>query len=864
MATPLDLRCESACDPLGIDERAPRFSWRVETGMRGAAQTAYRVLVASSIEALARDSADLWDSGLVASARSTAIAYEGRRLLSRQRCFWKVSVWDERGQAGGFSSPAWFELGLLEPGDWSASWIGSLAGATDKARYFRSVFQLAAAPMRARLYVAGLGYHEAFVNGRKQGDAVLEPAYTDVTKRVFYAVHDATADLRIGENVLSAVVGTGWHGVPILIAQLEIEGADGTHVLVATGRRVDLSQWHTAIGPIVANSVFDGESYDARLEQSGWNEPGFDVGAVRERTAQWTQVFAVRAPAGLLQAQPLEPIRVVRELSAQSVTEPRAGVFVFDFGQNHAGWARLRVTGPRGKTLTLRYSEVLAEDGTANQENLRTAIATDTYVLRGGPEETWSPRFTYHGYRYVQVEGWPGTPARDALVACVVRSAVADRGEFSCSHALLNRIHALVRWTEESNLHGIPTDCPQRNERMGWLNDLAARAEELVYNFDTTRLLEKFTNDIGDAQDPRSGSVSDTVPFHWGRQPADPVSVAWLLIPWLLHQHTGDTRILERHFEGFRGWVDHLSAQARDGIVCFSRYGDWAPPAGEAVAGSIGSGAISSKTPGELISTAYYFYAAQLFSKIAGALGREDDRARYAALAAEIRAAFHRAFWSEGGDGYGSGNQACNAIALYLDLVPGELRARVVAALVREVARHDYHLTTGNLCTKYLLEVLSAEGHAEVALAVATQTSYPGWGYMLANDATTLWERWELLTGGGMNSHNHPMLGSVGAWLYRWVAGLAVAEPRGAASAHFLVRPPWVGAVTSAHATLPTPWGVAAVAWKRDTRTMHVDVTVPWNGTATVTLPDGTAHELRAGRYEFTCESTAELQMTPS
>jgi alpha-L-rhamnosidase len=445
-----------------------------------------------------------------------------------------------------------------------------------------------------------------------------------------------------------------------------------------------------------------------------------------------------------------------------------------------------------------------------------------------------------------------------------VRSAVPDRGDFACSHPLLNRIHALVRWTEESNLHGIPTDCPQRNERMGWLNDLAARSEELVHNFDVTRLLEKFVADIADAQDPRSGSVSDTVPFHWGRQPADPVSVAWLLIPWLLYQHNGDTRVLAQHYDGFRGWVDHLTAQATDGIVRFSRYGDWAPPAEEAVAGSIGSGAISAKTPGELISTAYYFYAARLFAGIAGALGRADDQARYSALADRVRAAFHRTFWHEASDGYGSGNQACNSIALYLDLVPTELRARVVAALVREVARHDYHLTTGNLCTKYLLEVLSAEGHAEAAVAIATQTSYPGWGWMLANGATTLWERWEHLTGGGMNSHNHPMLGSVGAWLYRWVAGLAIAEPRGSGSAHFLMRPPFVGTVTSARAALPTPWGRAAIAWDRGGGTLRVDLEVPWNCTATVLLPDGAVHEIAAGRYEFTSAVASELQPSSS
>jgi alpha-L-rhamnosidase len=860
-AQPDHLLCEFAPDPLGLDELHPRFSWRVDT-TTGGAQAAYQVLVASSADQLARDRGDVWDSGRVASARSTGVVYAGRPLTSRERCHWKVRLWDSRDARSAYSAAASFEMGLLQPGDWSAQWIGSLGGSTDRARYFRTAFPLTSPATCARLYVSGLGYHEIFLNGRKLGDAVLEPAYTDVTKRILYTVHDATEVLQLGENVLAAVVGTGWHGTPVLVAQLEIDCADGSRVLVASGRRADLPQWYTATGPIVANSIFDGESYDARLEQPGWNAPGFDPNAVPGRTAQWTQVFAVRAPGGRLQAQPLEPIRVMRELPVQRLTEPKPGIFFCDFGQNRAGWCGLRVAGARGTTLTLRYGELLSAGGTVNQENLRTALATDTYILRGGGEETWSPAFTYHGYRYVQVEGWPGTLSEDALVACVVRSAVANRGEFTCSHPLLNRIHALVRWTEESNLHGLPTDCPQRNERMGWLNDLAARAEELVHNFDVTRLLEKFVTDIADAQDPASGSVSDTVPFHWGRQPADPVSVAWLLMPWLLYQHHGDTRVLERHYEGFRGWVDHLTARASDGIVRSSRYGDWAPPAGEAVAGSIGSGAISARTPGELISTAYYFYAARLFARIAAALGRMADHDRYVALSEDIRAAFHRTFWNEATEGYGSGNQACNSIALYLDLVPAALRPRVVAALVREVARHDYQLTTGNLCTKYLLEVLSAEGHAEAAVAIATQTTYPGWGWMLQNGATTLWERWEHLTGGGMNSHNHPMMGSIGAWLYRWVAGLALAEPRGAGPAHFLLRPPFVGSLTSARAALQTSWGRAAIAWERTGSTLRVEVDVPWNCTATVSLPCGAVHEIASGRHDYISEPTSELKVS--
>ncbi len=862
MSTPSELQCEYCVNPLGIDVRRPRLSWRGPTTQNGAGQSAYRVLAASSAARLAQDQGDLWDSGRVDSPLSVGVEYAGKALTSRARVFWKVSIWDEAGVAGAFSDAATFEMALLEPADWRASWLGCPGGQLGGAKYFRCAFRLAGKVAKARLYATGLGYHEIYLNGRKQGPAVLDPAYTDVTKRVLYNTHDAAGALQDGENVIAAIVGSGWHGAPMLLAQLEIEFADGSRQTVATTRDKHAPAWTVASGPIRSASIFDGEVYDARLEKKGWEFPGYDEGGVTERTEGWSQAFAVRGPGGALQAQPLETIQVVRELAAQGVQAVKPGIFVFDFGQNHAGWVRLEVQGARGTAITLKFAEVLAPDGTVNQENLRTAQATDVYILRGGGPERWSPRFTYHGYRYVQVEGWPGTPTADALVSCVVRSAVPPRGDFHCSHALLNRLHAMVQWTEESNLHGLPTDCPQRNERMGWLNDLAARSEELVYNFETTRLLEKFCADIRDAQDPRTGALSDTVPFHWGRQPADPVSIGCLLIPWLLYVHSGNRRVLAENYQGMRAWVDFLTSRSDDGIVGYSYYGDWAPPAGEAVAGSVGSGAISAKTPGELISTACYGYSVQRLAEIADVLGHAEDQRTYAALAEKIKKAFHRKFWSESLGGYGSGNQASNAIALYMDLVPAALRPRVVATLVQDVARHDFHLTTGNLCTKYVLEVLSLEGHAEAAVAIAAQTTYPSWGHMLAGGATTVWERWELRTGGGMNSHNHPMFGSVGAWLYRHVAGLIFSEPRGG-RLHLVVRPPVLGGIDRARATLPTMWGEAAVAWERKDRQFRIEVRVPWNCTAEVHLPDGPTRSLSSGSHLLMAELVSGVPSVP-
>lgn len=853
----IDIRCEYMQNPLGLDVALPRFSWSVTNSGNDSSQSAYRVLVASSEKKLTRDEGDMWDSGIVNSIDNVEIIYEGASLKSRLRCYWKVCVWDQNGNCLGFSQPSWFEMGLLNPNDWVARWIGTAGGRSGAARYFRCEFDVPDIVIGARLYIAGLGYHKAYINGHQLGDAVLDPSYTDESKRALYVVHDATHLLSSGKNVLAAIVAPGWRGVPILLAQLEIRLESGKTLIISSGRKKFSPEWLVASGPVVEASVFDGEHYDARLEYNDWNTADFDVSKVKSRAGGWSQVFALRGPSGRLRAQLLEPIRIMREIKAVAISEPQSGIFVFDFGQNHAGWVKICVTGPRGTKIKLRYSELLSPDGTINQENLRTACATDIYVLKGdGDGESWCPQFTYHGYRYVQVEGWPGHPTLKSLTSCVVRSSVPFRGTFECDNSLLNRIHELVRWTEESNLHGIPTDCPQRNERMGWLNDMAARSEELIYNFDAIRLLRKFTADISDAQDETTGALSDTVPFHWGRQPADPVSVCYLMIPWLLNVHYGDKRTLEDNYEGMKRWVDFLTTQSNNGVVDYSYYGDWAPPEGEAVAGSIGTGALSAKTPGSLISTAFYYYTIRLFEKISGILGHDQVAAKYSGMAEEVKASFHTSFWNEKAVGYGSGNQACNSIALYLGLVPENIREKVLKSLTDDVIGRDHHLTTGNLCTKYLLEVLSESGNIDHSIKIATQTSYPSWGFMMESGATTLWERWELMTGGGMNSHNHPMLGSVGSWLYRWVAGIVIDENKKNGRPHFIIRPPMTNLISSARASITTPWGSASVNWEIKDNRIRISVVIPWNCNATVQVAEDEAYEISSGNYVLNREFT--------
>lgn len=838
MLTTSDLRCEYTSNPLGIDAARPRLSWILTDDRRNQQQQAYQVLAASTPEHLDGNIADLWDSGIVQSS-AALIEYDGPALSSGQRVWWKVRAWDGDGQSGPFSEPAWFEMGLLHLDDWRADWIGYPGAWPGKALYFRRDFPVEKPILRARVYMVGLGWSELSVNGQKVNDRVLDPPQTNYSKRVLYST-DAVEDfLRPGKNTIAVVCGNGWYGTIRLLLQLNITFTDGSQETIVT-QTYDPEPWLVSTGPIQENSIYDGEVYDARLENAGWDTPD---------QAPQNNLMAACAdgPSGKRLAAALEPIRVVDTLLPQAVTQPQPSVYVIDLGQNIAGWVRLRVRGERGTRVSLRFAEMLYPDGTINQENLRNARAEDVYILKGVGDETWEPRFTYHGFRYIQVSGYPGEFTHESVVGRVVRSAVESSGQFECSSTLLNRIQQMVHWTEAGNLHSLPTDCPQRDERMGWLNDMAARAEEAVYNFDLARLLSKWVADIHDEQDPATGAITDTAPFRWGRRPADPVSVCYLLIPWLLYTHYGDTHTMAAHYGGMKAWVDYLTTRSTEHIVEYSYYGDWAPPIAFGVQGSQGSSAVSNDTPGPLVSTACYAYSAVLLARMAAVLGSKAEAQHYSGLAARITERFNACFYRESSGGYGSNNQSSNAIAAYMGLAPAEHQARLAANLAENVIHlYNGHLTTGNICTKYLLESLTALGQADVAYRIAMQETYPSWGYMLANGATTLWERWEKATGRGMNSHNHPMLGSISAWFYRTVAGIQ-ADSEGPGFTRFDIRPAITRDLSFAHASLKTMRGVIQSTWRIEDDSLRMHVRVPVGSRARVFLPYTAGGELREG-----------------
>ncbi len=837
-----ELRCEYAVNPLGVDVAHPRLSWVLTSSQRAEMQTAYQVLVASSMEKLNSGEGDLWDSGKVASDQSIQVPYQGVQLSSRQHCYWKARVWDRGGNVSGYSDPATWEMGLLLPGDWKAKWIGFTPGWAGRALYFRYSFSTRKPVKDARVYVAGIGYSELHVNGTRVGDHVLDPGWTDYGKRVLYSTYDVGSMIRQGENVVGVIVGNGWYGMPKLLLQLEVTYADGDTEAYFTGAgTVRGRSWQVTSGPIVENSIYDGEEYDARLEKPGWDLPG-DLPKPAERTEDW--VFAVHPvdpPGGKLISQMINPIKVMDTLQPRTITEPKPGVFVYDTGQNLAGWAELRVKGERGARVTLRFAEMLAPDGSVDQGNLRKAAATDVYVLKGGPEETWEPRFTYHGFRYVQIEGFPGRPDLHTLRVKAVRSSVNANGVFASSNELVNHINKMIWWTEASNLYSVPTDCPQRDERMGWLNDLTVRAEESFYNFQMSRFYTKFLNDIADTQ-AEDGSITDTAPFKYGNRPADPVDASYLLLGWFLYQHYGDTQVLADHLEGFKAWTDFLAGKTRDGIVPYGYWGDWSPPSAYSLNGS----PVSKTTPRELMSTGYLYYCARMVAKMAEVLGKEDDKSKYEALAQTTAAAFNRAYWNEAAGAYGNNDESANSFALFLGLVPENQVPRVVENLVKNVQAADGHLTTGNLCTKYVLEALATHGHADLAYQIVTQKTYPSWGFMLQNGATTLWERWEQLHGGGMNSYNHPMMGSVGAWLYKYLGGINT-DPQAPGFKRIIIHPYATGDLTWVRCAYTSMYGVIRSSWRKEGAMFHLNVTVPVNTTATVYVPANDASQVAEG-----------------
>ncbi|MCX6142547.1 MAG: family 78 glycoside hydrolase catalytic domain [Ignavibacteriales bacterium] len=848
---PHDLRCEYLKDPLGVDIERPRLSWVLKHPQRGQTQKAYRIIVSSTQDFALNYTGDLWDSRRVDSPATAHISYGGTPMRSRQKCYWRVQWWDNQDRPSEYSEVATFEFGLLDLSDWNAEWIskedcreftskgtvllGEFLGdyINCYALYLRKIYMLTKPVARARAYICGLGCYEMSINGFRVGDRVLDPAQTDYKKVSLYSTYDITATLAesvsgksAGAFAVGVILGNGRHiknygyGHPKVIVQIFVEHDDGSTVTFVSNK-----EWRVTHGPLQENGLYFGERYDARLEMFGWDQPAFD-------DSTWKPATEVQEYP--LSSQLLPPIRVVETRKPKKLSELKGKSQIYDSGQNCSGWVRISVRGERGAEVRLRHAELLNEDGSLSVSPNQNAEATDVYVLSGAGIETYEPRFTYHGFRYFEISGLPSLPEIVSVEVCLVHSDVEQIGNFKCSNELINKVHQNILMGQLSNLMGIPTDCAQRDERHGWLGDAHLAAEESMFNFDMEAFYRKFLVDIRHAQ-KEDGSLPDVVPPYTGRlYPADPAwSSAYVTIAWLVYLMYGDVGILEDHYDSMNKYIGFLRANAEGNVIrALGKYGDWCPP------GSIAP----KRTPVELTATWFYYHDTLVLSKIAHALKRDGNYEELQKLALDIRRAFNETFlW---GDEYAvnrfapvdrSPSQTSNALPLYLRMVPAEKKERVLGRLLHSIIEEqDYHLDTGILGTRYLLDVLTENGHADVAYKVASQRTYPGWGYMVEEGATTLWERWEKITGGGMNSRNHIMLGSVDAWFYRALAGISCLT---AGWSQILIKPHIIEGLSFAEADVRTIKGPACVSWHRSAQALLLKFSIPVGCVGQVFVP---------------------------
>ncbi len=842
------LTCEYRNNPLGIDILQPRLSWQMHSQDRGARQTAYQIFTAHSQASLESGRELFWDSGKIDTNQSIHVPYQGPRLVSGQRVHWKVWVWDEAGQV--VESPsAWWEMGLLEHDDWVAQWIGaSFYGGprtSSPAPYLRKEFAVKKQVIAARLYATALGLYECHLNGVRIGDALLTPGWTDYSKRIQYQSYDVTNLLRSGANSLGAILGDGW-GVghiawvgrqryaerPQLLAQIVLTYADGNREIIASD-----ASWKVTQGSILESDMLMGESYDARRELTDWCQPGCNDSAWRAVEVfadQGAALVATNGPA--IKRQEVLPPVEIREIP--DFVNRR---WMFDLGQNMVGWIRLRVRGEKGTTISIRYAEVLNSDGTLHTENLRSARNMDFYTLKGGEDETWEPHFLFHGFRYVELLGFPGIPTPETVTGIVIHSEMPSTGHFECSDPLVNQLQRNIVWGQKGNFVDVPTDCPQRDERLGWTGDAQVFIRTAAFNMNVAGFFTKWMRDLEDAQS-QEGAYPAVAPnaLGWAIGEGGPAwADAGVICPWTIYQCYGDTGLLEARYASMQRFIEFLSDTSRSGLRCYAEYtgwhgfGDWL-----ALDGSDGREGGTSK---ELIGTAFFAHSSQLLARIARILGRADDAERYDQLSGQARDAFITRFVNTDGTIVG-GTQTSYLLALHFDLLPQNFRSIAVAELEQNIRLRENHLSTGFVGTPYINWVLSEMGHLDTAYALLKQTTWPSWLYSVTQGATTIWERWDGWThdkgfqDAGMNSFNHYAYGAVGAWMYAVIGGIDL-DSQQPGYKHILMRPQPGGGLTYAKAELDSMYGLIRSAWTLQNGAFNWQITVPANTTATLYIP---------------------------
>ncbi len=838
------LVCEYFTNPIGIDVQKPRLSWKIFSDQENVSQIAYEIRVANSVSELNRTNRLVWSSGKVNSSQSVNVEYQGPALQSSQRVYWQVRIWDNQNKATKWSAPAYWETGLLDPSAWSASWITmenekEMEG-SKPCHFLRKEFSTSKKVKSARIYASALGLYELYLNGEKVGDELFTPGWTSYKNRIQYQTYDVTSMLKT-RNALGAALGDGWYRGNIgfrgqnsyygkklaLIAQLQITYTDGTNEVVNTDE-----SWKATTGPLIFSDIYNGETYDARLEMPGWATVSFDDGS-------WGKVSELNHPKNTLIAPQSNPVRAVEEIAPVEIITTPKGETVFDMGQNMVGWVRLKVKGNKGHAVTLKFAEVLDKEGNFYIDNLRAAKVTDTYILKGDGEETYEPWFTFHGFRFVKIENFPGTPQLDDITGVVIYSDMEPTGDFACSEPLINQLQHNIEWGQKGNFLDVPTDCPQRDERLGWTGDAQVFFPTSAFNFNVAPFFTKWMKDVA-ADQGADGKVMHVNPDVLnGNGGATGWSDVAVIIPWQMYLTFGDKRILEVQYPSMAGWIDYMKGRAGDDYLWTGdfHYGDWLAFATNR---SDYPGATTEK---DLIATAYFSYSSGLMSRIAGILGKSADAKMYSELSENVKKAFNNAFVTPSGR-LVSHTQTAYALALAFNLLPDNLVPKAAEFLAGDVDKFK-HLTTGFLGTPLLCKTLSDFGYEELAFMLLTRKDYPSWLYPVTQGATTIWERWDgqkpdgTFQNPGMNSFNHYAYGAIGDWLYKYVAGIDF-DPEQPGYKHFSLAPHPGGGLTHARAVYQSMYGEIKSDWKIENNEMVYEVTIPANTTATITLPSAT------------------------
>lgn len=833
-----DLSCEHKVNPVGVDVSAPLLSWKINGTGRNLLQTAYSIRVATDKNFSAK--ATSWQSGKVNSGASVLQAYAGNALQSGTRYYWQVKVWDAKGQESAWSAPAFWEMGLLQPQDWKAQWIEPVQSNERHmpGLLLRKDFALQKKVAAARVYVTSHGFYELYFNGKKAGDEVFTPGWTSYNKRLQYQVYDVTALLQPGANSVGAMLADGWYRGSLawennwgiwgkklgLLCQLKITFTDGSEQLVVT----DNSWKGSQDGPVTAAGIYDGETYDARRELKGWSNAGFNDG-------QWQAVAVADAAKDNLVAQQTVPVRRIQELKPIRIFKTPGGLLVADFGQNMVGWIKLKVKGNAGNTVTIRHAEVLDKFGNFYTDNLRAAAATATYTLKGGEAETYEPRFSFFGFRYISVNGFPGELTPENITGVVVHSDMQPTGSFECSNPLINQLQHNIQWGQKGNFVDVPTDCPQRDERLGWTGDAQAFCRTAAFNMDVSAFFTKWLKDVA-ADQNADGAVPFVIPDVLKN---NATSAGWgdvsTIAPWTMYQVYGDKRILETQYPSMKAYVEYIRKKAGESYLWKggSVFGDWL------FYKSMRQTENDGYTNPDMIATMFYAYSAHLLAKAAEVLGNTADAQTYKNVFEKVKEAFNRTYVTAEGH-IASESQTSYVLALHFELLPEALRPKATGYLVADIKERGNHLSTGFLGTPYLCHVLTANGRTDVAYDLLLQQTFPSWLYPVKMGATTIWERWDgqktdsTFQDVGMNSFNHYAYGAIGDWMYRVAAGIEIGE---AGYRHILIQPQPDRKLTYAKASFESSYGQIASGWELRDGKMLVKLKIPANTTATIILP---------------------------